>query len=364
MGDSTTRSVALVVGEWDERIGGPFNTVSGLASGLESSGLATSVLGLRWSGGEGRVRTRISKLRQAWRCAADVGNHDYVIFFGVWHENFSLPLVRLLTIPASRRPALALVPTMSLTTYDWGKHARVKRVIGRWILWLVARMDLVVFSSEGERLASIAPKGVRSDVVLEPLINIEPATRTDARRGILMACRLDPQKDIPLALRALGGRAELELDVIGDGDGPYVDFLRRTADEVGVASQVRWHGWKTRAEVLEAMGRASTVLVTSVIENYCHTAFEAAVRGCDVVIVDRVQSAAELVELADASVVPPEPDSVRSALLRSADGSDPDRRVARAKRVRERLEPAVLARELIAKVDHARAARAGSAVSA
>jgi glycosyltransferase involved in cell wall biosynthesis len=85
----------------------------------------------------------------------------------------------------------------------------------------------------------------------------------DRRDELLFVGRLDRQKGVDVALRALaelrGAAAELPLRVVGEGPG--LEDLRRLAGELGLAGRVRWEGHLPQAELADRYRRAVALLV-------------------------------------------------------------------------------------------------------
>jgi glycosyltransferase involved in cell wall biosynthesis len=107
----------------------------------------------------------------------------------------------------------------------------------------------------------------------------------EPRTGLLFVGRLDEQKALDTALRALprlrGRAAALPLRVVGVG--PAEPALRRLADELGVAGRVAWEGRLPQAELADRYRRAAALLVPGRDEGLGLVAVEGQLAGAPVV---------------------------------------------------------------------------------
>lgn len=103
----------------------------------------------------------------------------------------------------------------------------------------------------------------------------------------------EPRKALPIALQAvarLGGRAKIELHVLGDG--PETERCRAIASRLGVASKVVWHGRLPRADALKVIGDQDVFLLSSLREGTPTVVLEALSLGLPVICHDACGMAA------------------------------------------------------------------------
>ena len=253
-----------------------------------------------------------------------------VIVVGVWHPAFAATL-----LAAARRRSLPvfLVPTNSLTTWDWSKHKYAKLALSPLLRLASRRINAVVVASSGEA-TDMRPRSFRRVVVVPHAVRTvgqaAPVT-SGSTRVVLFAARVAHQKDMELLIDAVALlRRAATVRVCGDGDPAYVAELGARATRAGV--DVEWLGWQSREQLLHEMSRCSVVAVTSHAENFCHSAAEAAAIGTNVLIVDRILSARDLGESPAVSVAKASPAAVSAELdrLLDAQATPEDREKAQA----------------------------------
>lgn len=332
--DNQVPEYVFVLGNVHNKIGGPTRTISGYVSGLLSLGSKCSIAGVgsEWDIEEAfgdvgscklipvgggllhKVTSIISLYRQA-------GSRTAFVVVGVWHlPFFVLGVTNLIYafLRISTCKKIVLVPTMSLTQYDWAKHAWKKKALLPLVAIILRGLTGVIFASSGELEKSRPSSWRNSCVILHPTVSVErPLKMTPSARdiNILFAGRLDPQKDLGLLFMTLSLiDPGVGLNVVGDGEEPFKEELKSLARDLGIENRITWHGWKTHAETLSFLQRSRAVVVTSLVENFCHVAVEAIVSECDVILVDRVMSATDFASLADIDVVKPAPRALASAI--------------------------------------------------
>jgi glycosyltransferase involved in cell wall biosynthesis len=149
-----------------------------------------------------------------------------------------------------------------------------------------------------------------------------PNPRPSASEELLFIGRLSPEKgvlDLLKAWRAVCGRLPFNLTVIGDG--PEMSSAAAAAPEA-----TTFVGWRSKAEVDEALSRARAVVVPSrSCETFGLVAAEAMSAGVPVVVSD-AGALPELIEKSGAGVVYPAGDveALASALMRIGDADAAD----------------------------------------
>jgi glycosyltransferase involved in cell wall biosynthesis len=340
---TTRRTVHLAVGRFSPTIGGPYQTVTAYRRALQrhhevrlvairndqagppADAHKDTYLHAGWSGWS-------KLLAHAWRVRSD----DLVVF-GVWHRVFFVVALVRLVIGTRRSGRRTLVPTQSLSKWDWAKHRRIKFLLRPLVAVALSQLDLVIFATEGERETSVpqlAPE--KTTVIYHPIEPVDHATRPRTTlRGprVAFVGRLVAQKDLRLLLSTVALLpATWSADIIGSGDEAYRALLVRDAERLGCSERVRWHGWLPRSEMHSIVAGANALLITSHAENYSHAAIEAMALSVPVVMVDRVAAATDVRRHQTGLVTAADPRSLATAILSLQDRRSTSRRtlVARA----------------------------------
>lgn len=125
-------------------------------------------------------------------------------------------------------------------------------------------------------------------VVPRPISESSPVTRSEKTAGTLKLAilgRLDPEKRVDLAIRAVGEAPEVELAVFGESylaDGEYEAYLRELAQRLA-PGRVKFEGYTPIDRALRA---TDTLLVCNENEPSGRTVGEALMRGVDVIVPD------------------------------------------------------------------------------
>jgi glycosyltransferase involved in cell wall biosynthesis len=150
------------------------------------------------------------------------------------------------------------------------KHSAAVTTVSRWL------------KDETEALApgvrpSVAPMPVATDL-------FEPGSSRDGDR-LLFVGRLNQQKGLDHLLHAMSSmKTPASLDVVGDG--PDADTLKHQAQQLGLASRIRWHGQLSQSELPPLYQRVAAVVLPSVDEGLGLVAVEALLCETPVVAFD------------------------------------------------------------------------------
>jgi glycosyltransferase involved in cell wall biosynthesis len=318
--------VHLAVGRLSPNVGGPYQTVMAYRGVLQQSH-DTRLIAIRDDQERRPLDTDSDTyLIPGWRGWSKLvayswrARSDDVLVFGVWHRVFFVAsLVRLLSGArgAGRR---TLVPTQSLSAWDWAKHRRIKSLLRPFVNVALRQFDMVIFATEGERETSVPtlPRD-KTTVIYHPIAPIDTAAAH--RRAVLgsprvvFVGRLDPQKDLRLFINTVALLpSSWSADVVGRGDDAYRALLMQDADRLGCSDRVRWHGWLSRSETHSVLAGANALLITSHAENYSHAAVEAMALRVPVVMVDRVAAATDIRRNKTGIVVAANPQSLAAAI--------------------------------------------------
>ncbi|MBI3633102.1 MAG: glycosyltransferase, partial [Candidatus Vogelbacteria bacterium] len=103
---------------------------------------------------------------------------------------------------------------------------------------------------------------------------------------ILMASRLTKEKDVGLAIDAMGQIVKKipSVGLLILGDGPKVQALRRSVKDVGLSSNIIFEPWNT--DLVSYYKTADVFLLTSKFEGYAMTAVESLAAGTPVIMTD------------------------------------------------------------------------------
>ena len=160
----------------------------------------------------------------------------------------------------------------------------VRGAKGLGVRWLTGSIDCLVAMSPALRAEAQALLH-RDDIALawEPILVDRPLPRADGSGlRVLVVGRLEPQKNIALALEAFARSQHArtaELVILGEGRERAA--LTRHAQRLGIADRVRMPGHC--ADVMGALSTASLLLLTSRYEGYPAVVVEAIAAGVPVV---------------------------------------------------------------------------------
>ena len=182
---------------------------------------------------------------------------------------------------------LAHVP---LVTTLHGTDVRLARTVGvaRPLFAHVLRHSAAVTTVSRwlrDETESLAP-GVHPQVAPMPVATslFEPGATRDGA-SLLFVGRLNEQKGLKHLLYAMASmKSKPALEVVGDG--PDREPLRQLADELGVASRIRWHGQLSQGALAPLYQRASAIVLPSVDEGLGLVAVEALLCETPVVAFD------------------------------------------------------------------------------
>jgi glycosyltransferase involved in cell wall biosynthesis len=150
------------------------------------------------------------------------------------------------------------------------RHSAAVTTVSRWL------------KDETEALAP----GVRPEVAPMPVSTdlFEPSQRRD-NRTLLFVGRLNQQKGLHHLLHAMAAmKTTAELDVVGEG--PEREALEALAEQLGIASRVRWSGQLTQSQLAPKYQRAAAVVLPSVDEGLGLVAVEALLCEAPVIAFD------------------------------------------------------------------------------
>lgn len=151
------------------------------------------------------------------------------------------------------------------------KHSAAVTTVSRWLK---------------EETEALVP-GVHPTVAPMPVATnlFGPGSSRDGQR-LLFVGRLTNQKGAEHLLHALSSMKTpaASLDIVGDG--PNRGALKQLAQQLGVASRIRWHGQLSQAELPPLYQRAAAVVIPSVDEGLGLVAVEALLCETPVVAFD------------------------------------------------------------------------------
>lgn len=331
--DSRTRAtVHLAVGRFSPSIGGPYQTVIAYRRILQRHH-DTRLVAI---GADGEFQERgghkdiaVPSGWRGWSRLVAYSWHarsDDVLVFGVWHRVFFVISLIRLFCGAKGSGRRTLVPTQSLSTWDWAKHKRVKSLLRPLVKVALRQFDMVIFATEGERETSVPTLASEKTVVIyHPIEPVDAATQRRPNLGdprVVFVGRLVPQKDLRLFLDSVALLPRTwSADIVGQGDERYRSLLVQYAERLGCAQRLRWHGWLTRPETHSIIAGAHALLVTSHAENYSHAAVEAMALQVPVVVVDRVAVATDIRRNETGIVTAANPQALAAAIMELQDGT-------------------------------------------
>lgn len=178
----------------------------------------------------------------------------------------------LLAAAVSRFSRTPLVTTMHGSDVRLARDIPAARPLFRQVMRRSSRVT-VVSSWLGSEASSIMP-GLSPIVAPMPVASerFSPGGQRHERRFLFVG-RLNVQKGLAHALRAMARLDDATLDVVGDG--PDDAKLRAIAAETGMASRIVWHGQLIQDELLHLYQSATALLVPSTDEGLGLVAAEA-----------------------------------------------------------------------------------------
>ena len=331
--------ILLVNSEYPPIGGGAGNASANLAHCLAQMGHPVTVLTSRWADLPHREQDgsltviRIPALR---RRQDRSGALEQLLF--ILSASFSsLKLVRELkpdaTLAFFGMPSGAVAFLLKITTglpyivslrggdvpgfrpYDFGTY---HKLIGPFLRIIWQHAFAIVANSNGLRDLAlkfdarfeipIIPNGVNLDLYVA-------GDRNQAAPHLFSAGRIVHQKGLDLALRALVGLKDLDWEWRIAGDGPQLEFLKRLAQELGIAERIRFLGWQSREQLIQQYQSANLFLFPSRHEGMPNAVLEAMASGLPV-IASRIAGSEELVMDGETGLLFPSEsvDSLRAAL--------------------------------------------------
>ncbi len=152
----------------------------------------------------------------------------------------------------------------------------------------------------------------------------EDAVQEDAVQ-LLFLSRLHPKKQLPLLFEALAQlrqrapTAPWQLQIAGDGDPAYVIELQRHAQRLGLADQVRWHGFVQGDAKTALFHGADWFVLPSAAENFGIAAAEALAYGVPVLLSPGVALAEQVAKAGAGYCVEPTSTELATALARAVE---------------------------------------------
>jgi glycosyltransferase involved in cell wall biosynthesis len=220
-----------------------------------------------------------------------------------------------------------------------------RRLVGAWPAPLIATEGIVCFTSAwlrdryaavgfAPRSSHVIPNGIRPDATPRP----EPPPGAGLR--LAFAGRLDASKGADIAIRALSlGPVDATLALAGGGLDSDAARLRALADELGVASRVRFLGARSRAVVLDLLRGSDALLMPGRIEEAFGLIYVEAMAAGAAVVGTALGGAAEICRHEDNALVVPVDDAaaVAAAVERLADPALRARLVANGAQTAQRF---------------------------
>jgi glycosyltransferase involved in cell wall biosynthesis len=220
------------------------------------------------------------------------GRHDVLHVHGLWRFGSAAAAF----VGAREGIPLILAPCGGLSHETFGRRRGRK-----WVyLQLVERHVLraarfVHFTTAGEYEASRAVFPIDRPLIIPPPVSLPPLPDRDAARReldvpagatlVVSIGRLDPIKGHELLVQALGRLHDgVVLALVGPDAGGRESALRQQAQELGVASRLRFTGLIGRADVGRWFAAADVFVSASEHENFGMAIAEAALAGLPVVM--------------------------------------------------------------------------------
>jgi glycosyltransferase involved in cell wall biosynthesis len=209
-------------------------------------------------------------------------------------------------VPYVVRPLGSLNP-WALSHKPWRKSILLHAGAGR----MLHQAQAIHYTSHAERDHSEAALGLRRGIVIPLGISLPefddrdhtPTNRWPARPSVhpyvLVLGRLHPVKGLELLIDAFVEVArsrfpEWRMKVVGDGEGAYVEDLKRRVRHARAEDLIEFCGWLEGEAKESALCDAQLLAMPSRQENFGLAAFEALARGVAVLVSDQIDLAREI----------------------------------------------------------------------
>lgn len=173
-------------------------------------------------------------------------------------------------------------PFSALVAHPWARRSALNVLEAATEVFAVSQALASAMQAEGvERPVRILPNIVDPDC-----FEVTPLPDSETLE-LLSVGSLVPMKDHAMLFEALGILARQQPEQLPRltliGEGPLRGTLEALAQRLGIATNVRFLGARSRAEVAEALAQSSALVVSSRAETFCVAAAEALSAGRPVV---------------------------------------------------------------------------------
>jgi glycosyltransferase involved in cell wall biosynthesis len=271
-------------------------------------------------------------------------------------------------------------PLGTLDPWSLTRRRLAKRVLlGTAVRRLLSGATCLHYTSaEEQRLAETAVRRLPRGVVVplgvdDTLFAVARDPREAASDVLLSMGRLDPKKGIDLlidafhaAIAAPGHLGDWRLVIAGSGADSYVAHLKARAAGGAASGRIEFSGWIAGDQKAALLRSAAVFVLPSLQENFAIAVAEAMACGVPAIVSPAVNLAPEIEREGAGWVAARDIRSLSAVIARACeDEAGRARRGLAAQRVAERFRWPVVARELGAMYDGARAERgaAGGAVA-
>lgn len=206
--------------------------------------------------------------------------------------------------------------------------------------------DRIVFQTADARDYFPEPVRKKSVIIPNPLKDNLPYHKSEFSKDIVMACRLRPQKNIPIAIEGFARFHATHPDyrLVIYGEGPLLEELKALARKLGVEESVRFPGHTDNVHAV--MTEAGVYLSSSDFEGISNAMLEALAIGLPSVCTDcPVGGARMMIENNVNGILTPvgDADAIAEALSRIADDPEFAASLSRESvKIREKLSTDVI----------------------
>ncbi len=228
-----------------------------------------------------------------WRRLRQPADFDILYLNSMFSPWFTLwPLLLMATGLVPRRQIL-LAPRGELGTGALAIKPHRKRLVGRLIRPLLARLDLTWHASTADEADSVTrflgrrmqPVFVRNDPAMPPAL---PSAPENACLTVCFVARMVPIKNFQFLVRAALTLTEPTTIVVAGAieDQDYWERCRELIDKLPGHVSVHVMGHIEPADVIEVLRRSDAMVLPTLGENFGHAIAEALSVGCPVFIPD------------------------------------------------------------------------------
>jgi glycosyltransferase involved in cell wall biosynthesis len=292
--------------------GGPTMSVSKLSEELAKAGCDTEVF---TTTANGSVELPVSSGETTWidgvkvtyfkRLTKDHTHYSPALFkklhkdvrgFNLVHIHAWWNLISVLSCRIALKHGIPVIvsPRGTLSSYSFSnKNSLAKRLIHTLLGEKLLKKSYIHVTSEREREAMEKLTGSKKIFNIPNFISfpakvpVEAVRESDHFRLIFLS-RIEEKKGLEILFEAMAGLGiPYRLTIAGDGDGGYVNDLKKLSEERAIAQHIDWIGFQGD-EKFDILKKHDLFVLPSYDENFGNAVIESLSMGTAVLISDKV----------------------------------------------------------------------------